>query len=78
MMLYKDHAAADIESAVEQALSANVSSSQAVEHILINKKDHPMHLLCHWTTGKRCHLRMYAYMNRSEVRYECRNESIAE
>jgi len=39
LMLYKDHDAKDIEAAVEQALSAHVSSSQAVEHILINKKD---------------------------------------
>lgn len=39
LMLYKDHDAKDIKAAVEQALSAHVSSSQAVEHILINKKD---------------------------------------
>jgi transposase len=39
LMLYKDHDAKDIEAAIEQALSAQVSSSQAVEHILINKKD---------------------------------------
>jgi hypothetical protein len=38
-MLYKDHAGADIQSAVEQALSANVSSSQAVEHILNKSAD---------------------------------------
>jgi transposase len=34
LMLYKDHPAADIQSAVEKALSANVSGSEAVEHIL--------------------------------------------
>ena len=39
MMLYKDHAAADIQSAVEKALLANVSSSEAVEHILKNSAD---------------------------------------
>jgi len=39
LMLYKDHDAGDIELAVEQALSANVSCSQAVEHILINSQD---------------------------------------
>jgi len=38
LMLYKDHDAVDIESAVGKALSANVSSSQAVKHILINSK----------------------------------------
>jgi len=35
-MLYKDHKAEDIEHAVETALKANVSSSQAIEHILLN------------------------------------------
>jgi len=40
LMFYKDHAAGDIESAVEKALSLNVSSSQAVKHVLINKEDH--------------------------------------
>ena len=35
-MLYKDHGAGDIEAAVEKALSANVSSSQAVSHLLVN------------------------------------------
>ena len=39
-MLYKDHAAADIESAVEMALSSNASSSQVVKHTLINKEGH--------------------------------------
>ena len=39
LMLYKDHDAGDIESAVGKALSANVSSSQAVKHILINSKE---------------------------------------
>jgi hypothetical protein len=39
LMLYKDHAGADIESAVETVLSSNVSCSQAVKHILINKED---------------------------------------
>jgi transposase len=40
LMLYKDHAAADIESAVEMSLSSNASSSQVVKHILINKEGH--------------------------------------
>jgi transposase len=39
LMLYKDHAAGDIQSAVEKALSANAGSSQAVKHILFNKGD---------------------------------------
>ena len=39
LMLYKDHAGVDIESAVETALSLNVFSSQAVKHILINDKN---------------------------------------
>jgi len=39
LMLYKDHAASDIESAVEKALSSGASSSQVVKHILINKYD---------------------------------------
>jgi len=38
-MLYKDHAAADIEAAVKKALSANASCSQAVEHLLKNSAD---------------------------------------
>jgi transposase len=39
LMLYKNHAAADIESAVEKALCANASCSQAVEHILNKSQD---------------------------------------
>ena len=39
LMLYKDHAAEDIQSAVEEALLANVSSSGAVEHILKKSQD---------------------------------------
>ena len=39
LMLYKDHAAEDIESAVEKALSSGAGSSQAVKHILIHKED---------------------------------------
>jgi hypothetical protein len=38
LMLYKDHAARDIDSAVETALSSGAGSSQAVKHILINKE----------------------------------------
>ena len=34
LMLYKDHAAAYIESAVEKALTANASSSEAVVHMV--------------------------------------------
>jgi transposase len=41
LMLYKDHAAADIQSAVEKALLANVSCSQAVEHILKSADNDP-------------------------------------
>jgi len=39
LMLYKDHAAGDIESAVGTALSSGACSSQAVKHILIHKED---------------------------------------
>lgn len=39
LMLYKDYAAADIESAVETALSSGAGSSQAVKYILIHKED---------------------------------------
>jgi len=39
LMFYKDHAAADIESAVGTALSSGASSSQAVKYILIHKED---------------------------------------
>jgi transposase len=38
LMLYKDHAAADIESAIETALSSGTGSSQSVKHILIHKE----------------------------------------
>jgi len=38
LMFYKDHAAGDIESAVETALSSGAGSSEVVEHILIHKK----------------------------------------
>jgi hypothetical protein len=38
LMLYKDHAAGDIESAVETALSSGAGSSEAVEYILIHKE----------------------------------------
>ena len=36
-MLYKDHDAGEIESAVEAALTANAGSSEAVKHILIGR-----------------------------------------
>jgi len=36
-MLFKDHDKSDVVSAVEEAISARVSSSEAVEHILINR-----------------------------------------
>ncbi len=39
LMLYKDHDADEIETAVENALYANVGSSDAVKHILINAHD---------------------------------------
>jgi len=51
LMLYKDHAAEDIQSAVEEALSANVSSSEAVEYILKkSQNDHgaPFVPLSNW------------------------------
>ena len=38
LMLYKDHAAGDIESAVDTALSSGAGSSEAVEYILIHKE----------------------------------------
>lgn len=38
LMLYKDHDADDIESAVESALTSNAGSSEAVQHILIDRK----------------------------------------
>ena len=53
LMLYKDHAAADIESAVEAALSSGASSSQAVKHILIHNKsdgDQGFSTLNNWQT----------------------------
>jgi transposase len=52
LMLYKDHKAYDIEHAVEQALKANVSSSQAVEHILLhtNSQSPSFSALDNWQT----------------------------
>jgi len=38
LMLYKDNAAGDIESAVKTALSSGAGTSQAVKHILIHKE----------------------------------------
>jgi len=38
LMLYKDHAAGDIESSVETALSSGAGTSQVVKHILIHKE----------------------------------------
>jgi hypothetical protein len=37
LMLFKDHDEKDVISAVEEAISARVSSSEAVEHILVNR-----------------------------------------
>ena len=53
LMLYKDHAAGDIESAVETALSSGAGSSQAVKHILIHKEgdgDQSFSALDNWQT----------------------------
>jgi transposase len=52
LMLYKDHAANDIQSAVEKALSANAGSSQAVKYILIESQDQspPIVPLDNWQT----------------------------
>jgi transposase len=53
LMLYKDHVAADIESAVETALSSGAGSSQAVKHILIQKEgdgDQSFSALDNWQT----------------------------
>jgi transposase len=53
LMLYKDHDAGDIESAVETALSSNAGSSEAVKHILIDKKgasDFSFATLDNWQT----------------------------
>jgi hypothetical protein len=36
LMLYQAHSAEDIEAAVDQALTAGVSCSGAIEHILLN------------------------------------------
>jgi hypothetical protein len=36
LMLYKDHDAHKIETAVEKALVANTGTSEAVKHILLN------------------------------------------
>jgi len=36
-MLFKEHKKEDVLSAVEEALSAGVSSSETVEHILISR-----------------------------------------
>ncbi len=38
LMLYRDHAAGDIESAVSTALSSGAGCSQAVKHILLHKQ----------------------------------------
>jgi transposase len=51
LMLYKDHAACDIESAVDKALTANAGSSQAVEHILKGSQHDPSFVtLENWQT----------------------------
>jgi transposase len=53
LMLYKDHSAEDIESAVETALSSGAGSSQAVRHILIHKecdRDQSFSALENWQT----------------------------
>jgi len=53
LILYKDHAAEDIESAVETALSSGAGSSQAVKHILIHKecdRDQSFSALGKWQT----------------------------
>jgi hypothetical protein len=51
LMLYKDHAACDIESAVEKALTANTGSSQTVEHILKSSQHDPSFVtLENWQT----------------------------
>ena len=53
LMLYKDHVAGDIESAVETALSSGAGSSQAVKHILIHKEgdgDQSFSPLDNWQT----------------------------
>ena len=39
LMLYKEHGAKSVESAIEKALDANTGSSDAVKHILINTSD---------------------------------------
>ena len=53
LMLYKDHVAGDIVSAVETALSSGAGSSQAVKHILIHKEgagDQSFSALDNWQT----------------------------
>jgi transposase len=53
LMLYKEHAAGHIETAVETALSSGGSSSQAVKHILIHKEGNGNQCFCaldNWQT----------------------------
>jgi hypothetical protein len=53
LMLYKDHDIGDIESAVETALTSNAGSSEAVKHILLDKKggsDFSFAALDNWQT----------------------------
>jgi hypothetical protein len=53
LMLYRDHEASDVQSAVEKTLSAGAGTSQAVEHILKRSQDNgdvSFAPLTHWQT----------------------------
>ena len=53
LMLFKEHEEKDVTAAVEEALVAGVSSSESVEHILINRIAPEKHLwapLKNWET----------------------------
>ncbi len=50
LMLYKDHDASAIETAVEKALNANTGTSDAVKHMLINPHGQDFGSLKNWQT----------------------------
>ena len=62
-MLYQKNTAAEVESAVEQALCCNVSSSEAVEHILLNagrQQDGEFESLAKWPVLPPADVSVYA------------------
>jgi len=63
LMLYQKNTAAEVESAVEQALCCNVSSSEAVEHILLNagrQQDGEFESLAKWPVLPPADVSVYA------------------